>query len=95
MGTELLAGAVRASSLRNTLIYITLMREEVGVLRDVRGGDRLRLACLVHGLGVKLVGRQGLEPTTYCGISGSRTGATVNLPSRATTPHTRTHFRRT
>ena len=56
------AGGVRASSLLNTLIYMVLGREEVSVLRDVRGGDRLRLTCLVQGLGVKLVGRQGLEP---------------------------------
>ncbi|GMG99435.1 hypothetical protein Nepgr_001275 [Nepenthes gracilis] len=43
-------------------IYTLLSREQAFELREVRGGDDMRLTYLCEKLGVKLVGRKGLGP---------------------------------
>ncbi|PQQ01795.1 protein FLOWERING LOCUS D [Prunus yedoensis var. nudiflora] len=44
-------------------VYTLLSRQQVLDLREVRGGDEMRLNYLCEKLGVKLVGRKGLGPT--------------------------------
>lgn len=44
-------------------VYALLSREQALELREVRGGDDMRLNHLCEKLGVKLVGRKGLGPT--------------------------------
>ncbi|XP_024992234.1 protein FLOWERING LOCUS D isoform X1 [Cynara cardunculus var. scolymus] len=43
-------------------VYTLLSREQVFELREVKGGDEMRLNYLCEKLGVKLVGRKGLGP---------------------------------
>lgn len=44
-------------------VYTLLSRQQVLDLREVRGGDEMRLNYLCEKLGVKLVGRKGLGPS--------------------------------
>lgn len=44
-------------------VYTLLTRQQVLELREVRGGDEMRLNHLCEKLGVKLVGRKGLGPS--------------------------------
>ncbi|XP_028788986.1 LOW QUALITY PROTEIN: protein FLOWERING LOCUS D [Neltuma alba] len=44
-------------------VYTMLSRQQVLQLREVRGGDEMRMNYLCEKLGVKLVGRKGLGPT--------------------------------
>lgn len=44
-------------------VYTLLSRQQALELREVRGGDDMRLNYLCEKLGVKLVGRKGLGPT--------------------------------
>ncbi|XP_050209817.1 protein FLOWERING LOCUS D [Mercurialis annua] len=44
-------------------VYILLSKQQAFELREVRGGDEMRLNYLCEKLGVKLVGRKGLGPT--------------------------------
>ncbi|KAI8017663.1 hypothetical protein LOK49_LG04G00360 [Camellia lanceoleosa] len=44
-------------------VYTLLSRQQVLELREVRGGDEMRLNYLSEKLGVKLIGRKGLGPT--------------------------------
>jgi len=44
-------------------VYTLLTRQQVLDLREVRGGDEMRLNYLCERLGVKLMGRKGLGPT--------------------------------
>ncbi|OIW07786.1 hypothetical protein TanjilG_03573 [Lupinus angustifolius] len=44
-------------------VYTLLSRQQVLDLREVRGGDEMRLNHLCEKLGVKLVGRKGLGPS--------------------------------
>lgn len=44
-------------------VYTLLSRQQVLELREVRGGDEMRLNYLCERWGVKLVGRKGLGPT--------------------------------
>lgn len=44
-------------------VYTLLSRQQALELREVRGGDDIRLNYLCEKLGVKLVGRKGLGPT--------------------------------
>ncbi|KAK9913180.1 hypothetical protein M0R45_037004 [Rubus argutus] len=44
-------------------VYTLLSRQQALELREVRGGDEMRLNYLCETLGVKLVGRKGLGPT--------------------------------
>ncbi|KAJ3680487.1 hypothetical protein LUZ60_016765 [Juncus effusus] len=43
-------------------VYLLLCREQVLELREVRGGDEMRVNYLCEKLGVKLIGRKGLGP---------------------------------
>ncbi|XP_023764694.1 protein FLOWERING LOCUS D [Lactuca sativa] len=43
-------------------VYTLLSREQVLELREVKGGDEMRLNYLIEKLGVKLIGRKGLGP---------------------------------
>lgn len=43
-------------------VYTLLSRQQVLQLREVRGGDEMRMNYLCEKLGVKLVGRKGLGP---------------------------------
>ncbi|KAI4347689.1 hypothetical protein L6164_008477 [Bauhinia variegata] len=44
-------------------VYTLLSRQQIFELREVRGGDEMRLNILCEKMGVKLVGRKGLGPT--------------------------------
>lgn len=44
-------------------VYTLLTRQQAIELREVRGGDEMRLNYLCNKLGVKLIGRKGLGPT--------------------------------
>ncbi|OWM70226.1 hypothetical protein CDL15_Pgr026076 [Punica granatum] len=44
-------------------VYTLLSKQQVLELREVRGGDGMRLNFLIEKLGVKLIGRKGLGPT--------------------------------
>ena len=46
--------------LKNLPIYVAVTRKQAMVLREVRGGDALRLYILTNKMGVKLIGRRGL-----------------------------------
>ena len=54
------AGNVRSGPLRSVRMHAMLTRAQVSDIRDVRGGDRARLAVLTRN-GVKLVGRWGVD----------------------------------
>ncbi|KAH7839765.1 hypothetical protein Vadar_008548 [Vaccinium darrowii] len=66
-------------------VYALLSREQALELREVRGGDDMRLNHLCEKLGVKLVGRKGLGPTTDSVIAsikaerGNRKSASTSL----------------
>ncbi|KAL3581378.1 hypothetical protein D5086_015710 [Populus alba] len=44
-------------------VYTLLSKQQVLELREVRGGDEMRMNYLCEKLGVKLIGRKGLGPT--------------------------------
>ncbi|KAJ1703097.1 hypothetical protein LUZ63_002876 [Rhynchospora breviuscula] len=44
-------------------VYTLLTRQQAMELREVRGGDEMRLNYLCNKLGIKLIGRKGLGPT--------------------------------
>ena len=50
-------------------VYTLLLKEQVFELREVKGGDEMRLNYLCEKLGVKLVGRKGLGPAAEHVIS--------------------------
>ncbi|KAJ9553708.1 hypothetical protein OSB04_017753 [Centaurea solstitialis] len=50
-------------------VYTLLSKEQVFELREVKGGDEMRLNYLCEKLGVKLVGRKGLGPAAEQVIS--------------------------
>ncbi|CAL1387017.1 unnamed protein product [Linum trigynum] len=66
-------------------VYTLLSKQQALELREVRGGDDVRLSYLDEKLGVKLIGRKGLGPTADSLISsikaerGSRKAASTCL----------------
>ncbi|XP_065870319.1 protein FLOWERINGUS D isoform X2 [Euphorbia lathyris] len=44
-------------------VYTLLSKQQAFMLREIRGGDEMRINYLCEKLGVKLVGRKGLGPT--------------------------------
>lgn len=69
-------------------VYTLLTRQQVLDLREVRGGDEMRLNYLCETLGVKLMGRKGLGPTAESIIAsikaerGSRKSSSTSSASR-------------
>ncbi|KAK2634078.1 hypothetical protein Ddye_028870 [Dipteronia dyeriana] len=69
-------------------VYTLLTRQQVLDLREVRGGDEMRLDYLCEKLGVKLIGRKGLGPiadTVIASIKaerGSRKSSSTASASR-------------
>nr|AIN75609.1 flowering locus D-b [Dimocarpus longan] len=69
-------------------VYTLLTRQQVLDLREVRGGDEMRLNYLCETLGVKLMGRKGLGPTADTVIAsikaerGSRKSSSTSSASR-------------
>ncbi|XP_038711213.1 protein FLOWERING LOCUS D-like isoform X1 [Tripterygium wilfordii] len=53
-------------------VYTLLSKQQALELREVRGGDEMRLNYLCENLGVKLVGRKGLGPTADSLIASIR-----------------------
>ncbi|KAI3734710.1 hypothetical protein L6452_14185 [Arctium lappa] len=67
-------------------VYTLLSREQVFELREVKGGDEMRLNYLCEKLGVKLVGRKGLGPAADHVISSIKAERSKRKP--ALTPST-------
>ncbi|KAF7112859.1 hypothetical protein RHSIM_RhsimUnG0185600 [Rhododendron simsii] len=72
-------------------VYALLSREQALELREVRGGDDMRLNHLCEKLGVKLVGRKGLGPTADSVIAsikaerGNRKSASTSMSLKSGT----------
>ncbi|XP_068316028.1 protein FLOWERINGUS D isoform X1 [Pyrus communis] len=72
-------------------VYTLLSRQQALDLREVRGGDEMRLNYLCENLGVKLVGRKGLGPTADSVIAlikaerGNRKPASTSLALKSGT----------
>ncbi|KDP30478.1 hypothetical protein JCGZ_16157 [Jatropha curcas] len=67
-------------------VYTLLSKEQAFELREVRGGDEMRLNYLCENLGVKLVGRKGLGPTAdslIAAIKAERGGRKATSPALA------------
>ncbi|EOY18785.1 Flavin containing amine oxidoreductase family protein [Theobroma cacao] len=62
-------------------VYTLLSRQQALELREVRGGDEMRLNYLCEKLGVKLVGRKGLGPTADSVIASIKAQRGVRKPS--------------
>ncbi|WCJ19275.1 hypothetical protein M5689_001571 [Euphorbia peplus] len=72
-------------------VYTLLSKQQAFELREVRGGDEMRINYLCEKLGVKLVGRKGLGPTADSLIAaikaerGSRKVTSTSLALKAAT----------
>ncbi|KAK9064078.1 hypothetical protein SSX86_017950 [Deinandra increscens subsp. villosa] len=62
-------------------VYTLLSREQVFELREVKGGDEMRLNFLCEKLGVKLVGRKGLGPAADDVISSIKAERSKRKPA--------------
>ncbi|XP_076952292.1 protein FLOWERING LOCUS D-like [Bidens hawaiensis] len=62
-------------------VYTLLSREQVFELREVKGGDEMRLNFLCEKLGVKLVGRKGLGPAADAVISSIKAERSKRKPA--------------
>lgn len=62
-------------------VYTLLSREHVFELREVKGGDEMRLNYLCEKLGVKLVGRKGLGPAADDVISSIKAERSKRKPA--------------
>ncbi|KAJ0718507.1 putative spermine oxidase transcription regulator Homeodomain-LIKE family [Helianthus annuus] len=62
-------------------VYTLLSREQVFELREVKGGDEMRLNYLCEKLGVKLVGRKGLGPAADDVISSIKAERSKRKPA--------------
>ncbi|XVF23532.1 hypothetical protein REPUB_Repub13aG0046600 [Reevesia pubescens] len=62
-------------------VYMLLSRQQALELREVRGGDEMRLNHLCEKLGVKLVGRKGLGPSADSAIASIKGQRGVRKPS--------------
>lgn len=71
-------------------VYTLLSRQQALELREVRGGDEMRLYHLCEKLGVKLVGRKGLGPAADSVIAsikaerGKKRHSSTSLPLKPT-----------
>ncbi|KAH1055376.1 hypothetical protein J1N35_033441 [Gossypium stocksii] len=65
-------------------VYTLLSKQQALELREVRGGDEMRLNYLCENLGIKLVGRKGLGPNADSVIASIKAQRGVRKPS--TTP---------
>ncbi|KAK1416611.1 hypothetical protein QVD17_32402 [Tagetes erecta] len=64
-------------------VYTLLSREQLFELREVKGGDEMRLNFLCEKLGVKLVGRKGLGPAADDVISSIKAERSKRKPALA------------
>ncbi|XP_071685797.1 protein FLOWERINGUS D [Rutidosis leptorrhynchoides] len=62
-------------------VYSLLLKEQVFELREVKGGDEMRLNYLCEKLGVKLVGRKGLGPAADAVISSIKAERSKRKPA--------------
>ncbi|PPR81951.1 hypothetical protein GOBAR_AA38765 [Gossypium barbadense] len=62
-------------------VYTLLSKKQAFELREVRGGDEMRLNYLCEKLGIKLVGRKGLGPTADSIIASIKAQKGVRKPS--------------
>lgn len=62
-------------------VYTLLSKQQALELREVRGGDEMRLNYLCEKLGIKLVGRKGLGPTADSVIASIKAQRGVRKPS--------------
>ncbi|PWA74936.1 flavin containing amine oxidoreductase family protein [Artemisia annua] len=62
-------------------VYTLLSKEQVFELREVKGGDEMRLNYLCEKLGVKLVGRKGLGPAADDVISSIKAERSKRKPA--------------
>ncbi|XP_012447701.2 protein FLOWERING LOCUS D [Gossypium raimondii] len=62
-------------------VYTLLSKKQAFELREVRGGDEMRLNYLCEKLGIKLVGRKGLGPTADSIIASIKAQRGVRKPS--------------
>lgn len=62
-------------------VYTLLTRQQVLDLREVRGGDEMRLNYLCEKLGVKLIGRKGLGSTADSVISSIKAERGIRKPT--------------
>ncbi|KAL9265263.1 FLOWERING LOCUS D-like protein [Drosera capensis] len=61
-------------------IYTLISREQAMQLREVRGGNDMRLYYLTEKLGIKLVGRKGLGPNVDAVIAAIKAERSSNRP---------------
>lgn len=64
-------------------IYTLLSKQQALELREVRGGDEMRLNFLCEKLGVKLIGRKGLGPTADSVIASIKAERGKRKPASA------------
>ncbi|KAE8655413.1 Lysine-specific histone demethylase 1-like protein 3 [Hibiscus syriacus] len=62
-------------------VYTLLSKQQAFELREVRGGDEMRLNYLCENMGIKLVGRKGLGPTADSVIASIKAQRGVQKPS--------------
>ncbi|KAL4278304.1 hypothetical protein GQ457_03G027830 [Hibiscus cannabinus] len=62
-------------------VYTLLSKQHALALREVRGGDEMRLNYLCGKLGIKLVGRKGLGPTADSVIASIKAQRGLRRPS--------------
>ncbi|KAK8677315.1 hypothetical protein V6N13_142860 [Hibiscus sabdariffa] len=62
-------------------VYTLLSKQHALALREVRGGDEMRLNYLCEKLGIKLVGRKGLGPTADSVIASIKAQRGLRKPS--------------
>ncbi|XP_022765460.1 protein FLOWERING LOCUS D [Durio zibethinus] len=62
-------------------VYTLLSKQQALELREVRGGDEMRLNYLCERLGIKLLGRKGLGPTADSIIASIKAQRGVRKPS--------------
>ncbi|KAK8517098.1 hypothetical protein V6N13_092384 [Hibiscus sabdariffa] len=62
-------------------VYTLLSKQQALELREVRGGDEMRLNYLCENLGIKLVGRKGLGPNADSVIASIKAQRGVRKPS--------------
>lgn len=68
-------------------VYSLLSREQVFELREVKGGDEMRLNYLCEKLGVKLVGRKGLGAAADAVISSIKAERSKRKPALTSSAH--------
>ncbi|KAL2548882.1 protein FLOWERING LOCUS D [Forsythia ovata] len=69
-------------------LYTLLSKQQALELREVRGGDAMRLNYLCEKLGVKLVGRKGLGPAADSVIASIKAERSKGRPSSSLKPGT-------